>query len=202
VLARNVPYLLTVLGYAAYTFAVGGIGAWMPVFLQRAHGLSSEAANTQLGGVLVLTGLVGSIAGGWVADRLLKRTRNAYLWLSGIATLAAAPFAWIAFTASSGAVYLASLTIAELLIFASTGPINSAVVSVVAPTMRAAAMAMCILIIHVLGDVPSPALIGAISDRHSLQRAVLIIPVAVVIGGMIWSFAAWRGGHAPSSPES
>ena len=63
VLARNVPYLLTILGYAAYTFAVGGIAAWMPVFLQRVHGLSSAVANLQLGGVLVVTGLVGSLAG-------------------------------------------------------------------------------------------------------------------------------------------
>ncbi|MEO6209846.1 MAG: MFS transporter, partial [Gemmatimonadaceae bacterium] len=33
-LLRDAQYRLTVLGYAAYTFAVGGIAAWMPVFVQ------------------------------------------------------------------------------------------------------------------------------------------------------------------------
>ncbi len=32
-----------------------------------------------------------------------------------------------------------------------------------------------------LGDVPSPALVGAISDARSLAEAVLIIPIAVLV---------------------
>jgi hypothetical protein len=36
-------------------------------------------------------------------------------------------------------------------------------------------------------------LLGAISDASSLDRAVLIIPVAVLVGGVIWTYAAWRG---------
>src|SRR4029077_3760321 len=32
-LFRNTPYLLTVLGYGAYTFALGGLAFWMPAFL-------------------------------------------------------------------------------------------------------------------------------------------------------------------------
>jgi MFS transporter, Spinster family, sphingosine-1-phosphate transporter len=190
VLARNVPYRLTILGYAAYTFAVGGIAAWMPVFLQRVHGLSSAVANLQLGGVLVVTGLVGSLAGGWVGDRLLRRARHAYLLMSAVATLVAAPFTWLALTTGDEHIYLASLVVAELLIFSSTGPINSAIVNVVAPTMRAAAMAMCIFTIHIFGDVPSPYLIGVVSDHSSLQRAVLLIPVFVVVSGAIWGYGA------------
>ncbi|HEX7578656.1 MAG TPA: MFS transporter, partial [Thermoanaerobaculia bacterium] len=34
-LFRNTPYLLTVLGYAAYTFAIGGLAFWAPAFLER-----------------------------------------------------------------------------------------------------------------------------------------------------------------------
>src|SRR5580698_1470116 len=35
-LLRNKPYALTVLGYAAYTFGIGGLAVWMPAFLERA----------------------------------------------------------------------------------------------------------------------------------------------------------------------
>ena len=83
-LLRDAQYRLTVLGYAAYTFAVGGIAAWMPVFVQRAHGLSSAVANSQLAIMLVVTGIVGSLGGGWIGDRLLrKRTRGLPLALGG-----------------------------------------------------------------------------------------------------------------------
>ena len=62
--------------------------------------------------------------------------------------------------------------------------------------MRATAVALSIFTIHLLGDVPSPSLVGAVSDARSLGEAMLIIPVAVLIGGLVWTYAAWRGGHA------
>ncbi len=49
VLRRNRPYLLTVLGYAAYTFALGGMAAFMPKFLIRVRGIPEGAATTWFG---------------------------------------------------------------------------------------------------------------------------------------------------------
>ena len=51
-------------------------------------------------------------------------------------------------------------------------------------------VALSILAIHLLGDVPSPFLIGALSDASSLGQAVKIVPIAVVVGGCIWIWAA------------
>jgi hypothetical protein len=90
-------------------------------------------------------------------------------------------------------VYWSAIVVAELCLFASTGPINSAIVNLVSPHMRATAVALSIFTIHLLGDVPSPSLVGAISDARSLGEAVLIIPAAVLVGGIIWTYAAWRG---------
>src|SRR5262249_48639240 len=145
---------------------------------------------------LLATGLAGTAFGGWIGDRLLSRTRQAYLWLSGVATLIAAPLAAIALTSPTPAIYWGGIVGAELLLFTSTGPINSAIVNVVAPEIRATAVALSILTIHVLGDVPSPTLLGYISDRTSLGRAVLIIPIAVLVSGLIWTYAARRGDRA------
>ena len=55
-------------------------------------------------------------------------------------------------------------------------------------------VALSIFIMHLLGDVPSPPLIGILSDMSSLARAFLIVPLAILISGIIWSYAAWRGG--------
>ena len=57
-------------------------------------------------------------------------------------------------------------------------------------------MALCILLIHLLGDVPSPPLIGAISDSSSLDQAVLIVPIAIAISGLLWCVEAFLAGRA------
>jgi MFS family permease len=197
-LLKNPPYRRTVLGYIAYTFALGGISFWMPSFLVRVHHMSQADATKNLGVVVAVTGLVGTFAGGWIADALAKRTRQANLWLSGVTMLAAVPLTWWALVTTSVPTFWMVVFAAELLLFASTGPINAAIVSEVAPALRAAAMALSIFAIHLLGDAISPKLIGWISDRDSLAHAVMIIPFAVVVSGAIWTYAAWKGERTAS----
>ena len=200
-LIRNRPYVLTVLGYAAYTFAIGALAFWTPAFLERTRGIPKAHATVQFGAVVVVTGFIGTYAGGWIGDYFLRVSRQAYLWVSGVVTLAAAPLTLVALASPHPAVYWTAIVAAELCLFASTGPINSAIVNVVSPHMRATAVALSIFTIHLLGDVPSPSLVGLLSDARSLGEAVLIIPLAVLVGGIIWTCAAWRGGRARAEPS-
>ncbi|HUB06631.1 MAG TPA: MFS transporter [Myxococcales bacterium] len=192
-LAKNVPYAVTVLGYAAYTFGLGGLAFWMPAFLERVRHVAKTEATVQFGAIVVVTGFLGTFGGGWLGDYCLRYTKQAYLWVSGAATLLAVPLAAVAFVSPEPRIYLAATIGAELLIFASTGPINSAIVNVVPPGMRATAVAVSIFAIHIFGDVPSPPAIGAISDATSLQTAVLIVPVVFFLAGLVWTIGAWVG---------
>jgi MFS family permease len=187
------PYMLLVLGYAAYTFGLGALGVWMPSFLERVRGIPVQTATTGFGIIVVVTGILGTFTGGWLGDYCLKRSRQGYLWFCGVVTLAAAPFAVLALTASAPHVFYPAVVISELLLFMSTGPINAAIANVVSPLERASAIALSMFAIHLLGDVPSPPLIGYLADVGSLQRAVLLVPVAIVIGGIIWLAAAVIG---------
>jgi MFS family permease len=189
-LAHNKPYVLTVLGYAAYTFAVGGLGVWMPAFLERARGIPRSEATVSFGTIVLITGFLGTFIGGWLGDYCAKYSRQAYLWLSAIATLVAAPFVWVALTATSHTLYMACMVAAQLCLFLSTGPINAATINLVVGTERASAIALQVFVIHFLGDALSPPLIGALSDHFSLAQAVKIVPIAVVVGGCIWGWAA------------
>ncbi len=185
-LLRRRPYTLAVLGYAAYTFALGGLAFWMPTFLERVRGVPGPAATTGFGAIVVATGFAGTFAGGWLGDRWLKASREAYYWLCALTALAAVPFAAVALTAQAPTVYYAAIVAAELLLFMSTGPINSIIVSLAAPWERASAVALSVLTIHLLGDVASPPLIGALSDVSSLGAAVLIVPAAIALCGALW----------------
>src|SRR2546428_594219 len=73
-LLRNRPYILTVLGYAAYTFAIGALAFWTPAFLERARGIPKAQATVQFGAIVVVTGFLGTYGGGWLGDRLLRRS--------------------------------------------------------------------------------------------------------------------------------
>jgi MFS family permease len=198
-LLRRAPYMLLVLGYAAYTFALGGLAFWMPTFLERVHGIPKVQATTGFGAIVVVTGFVGTFVGGWLGDYCLKYSRQAYLWFSGATTLLAVPFVVVALTASAPSAYYPGIVCAQLLLFMSTGPINAAIVNMVSPFERASAVALSMFAIHLLGDVPSPPLIGSISDASSLGQAVLIVPVAVAIGGLVWLGAARVSGRAAAA---
>jgi len=192
-LMKNRQYLLSCLGYAAYTFALGGLAWWTPAFLERVRGLTRSEATVTFGAIVVVTGFTGTFIGGALGDYLLKYTKQSYLWVCGVATLIAAPVAYVAFTQSNKSVYMTAIVIAEIFVFASTGPINSAIVNVVSPTERASAVALSIFLMHILGDMPSPVLIGRLSDLHGLEKAFLIVPAAIFVSGVIWTYAAVRG---------
>ena len=190
-LLANPVYRRTVIGYAAYTFALGALAFWTPAFLERARGVPHASATVQFGIIAVATGLAGTLAGGWLADRLAKRRAGAELWLSGWATLAAVPAAVAVFVFREPAIYLPAIVIAELLLFCSTGPINAVIVGVVSPAERARASAIAIFAIHAFGDVPSPPLIGLVSDATSLQAGFLLfVPAALAISSLVWLRAA------------
>jgi MFS family permease len=98
----------------------------------------------------------------------------------------------VALSHPSKPVYLTAIVIAEILIFMCTGPVNSAILNAVSPGERATAVGLSVFLMHLLGDIPSPPLIGWLSDISSLERAFLVIPVAVLAAGLIWIYAASR----------
>jgi MFS transporter, Spinster family, sphingosine-1-phosphate transporter len=195
-LLRNKPFALTVLGYAAYTFAVGGLAYWMPAFLERVRGISRSEATVSFGTIVVITGFIGTFIGGWMGDYFARRSRQAHLYLSAVATLIAAPFVWMALTTSSHSLYQFYMVTAQLCLFLSTGPINAAIVNLVIASERATAIALSVFAIHLLGDALSPFMVGALSDLFTLGQAVRILPVAVLIGGFVWIWAARAQGQA------
>jgi MFS family permease len=192
-LLRNPVFMLTALGYGAYTFGLGGLAYWMPPFLERVRGMSHREATVTFGLITLVTGFVGTFAGGWLGDYFRTRNTQSYLWVSGIATFLAAPAVYFAVSSANRSVFLPAIVIGEVLIFMCTGPVNSALVNAVAPTERATALGLSVFLMHLIGDMPAPPLIGAISDRSSLATALLVVPVSIVISGVIWVLAAMRG---------
>jgi len=186
-LARNGAFLSATLGMAMLTFALGGISVWMPTFLSRVRGLPLERANVIFGGITVVDGIVATLIGGWLGDRLLRRTAAAYYLVSAMGMAIALPFVVLAIYAT-GKLMFAGIIVGEFFVLLNTGPLNAAIVNSVGAHIRATALAVNLFTIHILGDAFSPTLMGAISDRHSLQAGFAPAIVAIAISAAILFF--------------
>jgi MFS transporter, Spinster family, sphingosine-1-phosphate transporter len=181
-LKQNRSYIHNTLGMALMTFALGGLALWMPTFFHRVKGMTLQEANLWIGPLTVGGGLLGTLTGGWLADRLRRRTPGAYFLVSGCGMLLATPFALVSLLANAPTIYLPAMFLAVCGVFLNTGPCNAILVNVVPPAMRSMAFAINIFLIHVLGDIWSPLVIGAVTDATGNLTAGMLLTV-VAMGG-------------------
>ncbi len=183
-LVHNPAFLTATFGMAMMTFALGGLQVWMPTFLHRARGYSLLDASMIFGLSTLVNGVIASLAGGWISDRLLRRTKSAHYLVSAVSLGLGIPAMYFALFAS-GRPMVIGIFVAEFLLLLNTGPLNAAVIDSVVPHVRAAALAANIFIFHLLGDIPSAALIGYMSDKYSLQHAFFAPVIAIALSSAI-----------------
>jgi len=188
-LARNPAFLTATFGMAMMTFALGGLQVWMPTFLHRVHSYSLLDANLLFGASTIFNGIFASLAGGWISDWLLRRTRSAHYLVSAVSLGLGIPAMCFALF-TSGKAMVIGIFLAEFLLLLNTGPLNAAVINSVGPHVRAAALAVNIFIFHLLGDVPSAYLIGYASDRYSLRLAFLGPVITIALSSAILLYGA------------
>jgi MFS family permease len=183
-------YRSAVVGYIAQTFALGGFAAWAPQYLSRHFGMDLKDADFWFGLVLVVAGLLATFGGAELGDRVRGEDRaRTNLRICAISTLFAVPFSILCLLANSPLGFFSGIALAEFALFLSTSPINLVILQGVPEELRASAMALSIFAIHLFGDLISPPLLGAISDRSSLRSAMFILPLAIAVAGWSW----WRG---------
>jgi MFS transporter, Spinster family, sphingosine-1-phosphate transporter len=71
-------------------------------------------------------------------------------------------------------------------LFFNTGPTNTVLANVTHPAMRATGFALSIFVIHALGDVISPVIIGILSDRYNMDVAFLAVGLMFLVAGVLW----------------
>jgi MFS family permease len=219
-LVRIPLYRRGVLGFCAHTAAIGAFSHWGPTFLVRhfpgafadpAVDVDRKAAlagaGFWFGTVLVVAGAIGTLVGGRLADRALRRlppvpaevpvdashehpanrlATNAQLRVCSIGVAIAFPFAAAAFFAPSAAWFFALVGIAEIGLFMSAAPINAIMLRTAPAHLRANAMAVGIFSIHLFGDLWSPSLLGLLLDHLELIPAMMALPACFAIAAVVW----------------
>jgi len=184
VLLENPAFLTATLGMAFMTYSLGGIQVWMPQFLNTERHYTLESANLMFGIIIVIDGILAALAGGWLGDYLLPRMKSSYYLVSAVSMALGVPVMIVALF-SKGKMMIPAIGVAAFFLLLNTAPLNAAVINSVGAHIRATALAINIFIIHILGDVPSPTMMGWVADRRSLQTSFVLPIIAMGISSAI-----------------
>ena len=183
-LFRTRSYLINCIAMTLMTFVQGGLGFWAPAYL-RFRNQSPDVGMTIFGLITVVAGLVSTLLGGVIADRLRSRFAGSYFWVSGIGMLICCPFFIVTLYIPFPAAWI-TMFLAIFFLFLNTGPSNTALANVSLPAVRATAFAANIFVIHALGDVQAFWLLGYIGGHTNMHVAFLFVSGMILLSGLAW----------------
>ena len=181
----------TIFSQTLLYFVLASNAFWLPILLTRRFSLSVGKAGLLAGVVLVVGGLIGTLAGGWIADRRALKNAAGHLEVGIAGFLLGAVFITIALIAPMNVgpipVFVPAFLLAVACLYLYSGPFTAVAQSVVSPGLRASAVTMLLFVSHVFGDSHSTYDVGVISGFvGSLQTALLITsPTLLILAAII-----------------
>jgi MFS family permease len=211
---RNRDWFLSTAGYTALTFVLGAFGTWANILLVRDKGMSVQSAGITLGIVTLAAGAAGTFGGGWLADKLITRKGNAYFLVCAASSLLGILPTFVALASTNTWVFIPAIFLTVLFLFINNAPFHAILINSVPAFVRATAVALNIVIIHIMGDVISRFGVGVLSDslhagrlgmianaarilgvdpqqRH-LTAALLVVPIALLISALLFFWGALK----------
>jgi predicted MFS family arabinose efflux permease len=163
-LATRPTFWFVALGSAFASFISYGVGQYLTSFMIRTHHMSLFEGATLVGVVLGVAAAIGTFTSGFLADRISKRHPNALAWLPALGFVIATPLYLGAFLMPNIWLAMPVLSLAAMLHYFYLGPMYAVTQGVVAPRMRATAVAVLLFIVNLIGYGMGPPAIGALSD--------------------------------------
>ncbi|RCV34623.1 hypothetical protein SETIT_7G173900v2 [Setaria italica] len=183
-LLQEMPFFIVVLGYISYNFVIGAYSYWGPKAGKQIYNMAS--ADLMFGGITIVCGILGTLSGGIILDKIGATIPNAFKLLSS-ATFLGAIFCFGAFCFKSLYGFIFFFAIGEILVFATQAPVNFVCLHTVKPHLRPLAMAVSTVSIHIFGDVPSSPLVGLLQDKINNWRSTALILTSILfIAAVFW----------------
>jgi predicted MFS family arabinose efflux permease len=194
-LLSNPLLIYVLLGGVITAFSAGALIVWMPQFVTDVRMFRPRDAGLYVGAVGVSGGLLGVVTGSYLADWLYARWPWGRMATIGVGLILSSPFVTLSLYTTDPRVMLLYFFLGIFLMVWYTGPIIAVIHDVVPSDVKATAQALYILLIHLLGDTFSPAIVGKLADLHHLQTALLLPAVINVIAGVIFLIGCRKVGQ-------
>ena len=186
------------LGGALHALVGYGVGPYVPMMFQRIHAMSPADIGLALF-YLGFAGILGTVSGGYFADRLGKRDIRWYVWLPGIATLVSIPFSVTFYVLPDPILAFWIGAIPGFLGSYYLGPTFALAQGMVGPSMRALTASILLLILNLISMGLGPLVVGLTSDLllaytdlgvYSLRWALVGVLVFNLLSTIFYLLAA------------
>jgi MFS family permease len=158
---------------------------WMPKFLYDKFHLSLAAAGLTATVFIQLASMVGSPAGGWLADRLRARRPGGRMMVQAAGLLCGAPFVVLCGLTQSIAWLIVALTAWGFFKGLYDANIFAAMFDVVPPESRGTATGLMNMVGWLGGGGAAPVVIGYIAERNGLGFAIALASAVYVAGAAL-----------------
>ena len=182
---RTPTLVYVFLGGALISFGLNGIVGWAPTFLSRTLGLSVGMVSTILGKWGLIFGTAGTLFGGLIADWLLRFTRNGRVLTVSLGFLIGGPLTIWLLTIRDLSLFVPVFCASFFFLTWYSGPIAAVIFDVAPARIGASVAGAYLMFIHLAGDTIALPLVGILSDKFGIDRAVLLLPCAALVGGLV-----------------
>ena len=184
----RIPTFVLAAGANGFLYlAVTGVAGFAGLYLSRRFGVGAAGLGLMLGPPLLISGLLGNSAGGWLIDRRGKVTRSAPLEVAaaGCAIGAGGMFAMFSVPSSLG--FEIAFTIAATAAQMAVPGLLAINQNVVSPDLRGSATALQQLMTNLFGRTAGLLLVGTLADAlHDLRLAfVVVAPVGLMAAAVL-----------------
>ncbi len=197
ILARKKSFWLLAFGASASSMLGYGLAFWLPTLMKESFGLDPAETGNFYGAILLLGGVAGVLAGGFIGDRLGARDKAAYARLPAIAFVLAVPLFAGGIMSSTVLAAFLFFVVPQALAYIWLGPVISAVQHLVPAPMRATASASFLLINNLIGLGVGIYVLGGLADAltpafgaEALRYAMLFSLVCYLIAALLMWLAA------------
>ena len=175
------------LGAAFQAFVGYGLGAWIPAFFIRLHGMTPGELGLWLSWITGIGGAIGAFSGGWLADRWVRDQPKARAYISLVGALCSTPFIVAALVLDNTTLALLSFFPANIFGTMWIGPAGSIVQDLAPPAMRATATAVFIFILTMIGLGAGPQTVGILNDLIGTPDAIRYSLLGVAVSTSLLS---------------
>jgi MFS family permease len=154
----------------------------------RVKGASLKDVSNYYGWVIGVTGVIGTFAAGWCADKLGRKDRRWYAWIPVIAFTLSLPALAGLIWAPTWQIALAFIAIPAFLNNMYLAPALAVVQNAVPPGQRTMAGAILLFVLNLIGLGGGPIFLGKVSDMakprfgdHSLLVGYAALAPVIVI---------------------
>jgi MFS family permease len=177
--------IFTYFGMAAVVFVTTAMIVWLPKYFETIGSYNPKTAGLLAGAIMMLA-LIGAPLGGLIIDRWRKTQKRARLLFPAISTLLSAVLLFFGIVILKGLPQLIVLFCFGVIIMTFIAGAGAVTQDVIHPGLRATSYAIAVAVQNLLGSFTAPIVLGKISDLSDLQMSMNILPVALVIGSLLF----------------